>query len=69
LQELKALSERLGFELSHQARFANPCFPAQQSNLSPSALRLLNEQVEDGKVGASSDQNRANNWSIQRYRH
>jgi hypothetical protein len=41
LQELKALSERLGFELSHQARFADACFPAQQGNLSPSALRLL----------------------------
>jgi len=61
--------ESLGFDLSHQARFANACLPGKQDHLSRTTFRSIDEQAESGEIGCAPDDNWANNWWIEYYRH
>ncbi len=65
LQALEALTSGRGFDLSDQTGFANPCFPAQQGDLSPAALCLLHTLEERCEVWGATDQDGANDWLIE----
>src|SRR5579884_1146267 len=58
LQQPKVVSERLGFDLSHQARFADACFPANQGDTSLPLSCSINQQMKGGKNVCPADQGR-----------
>jgi len=62
LQKQKVVRGRIGFDLSHQAGFANACFTGNQSNLSLTAFRSIDEQAEGGEIMRATDQDRTNDW-------
>jgi hypothetical protein len=62
LQKPKVVRAGIGFDLGHQAGFANAGFPANQSHLSLTAFRSINEPAEVGQIVRAADQDRTNDW-------
>jgi hypothetical protein len=60
LQQPKVVRASIGFDLGHQAGFANAGFPANQSHLSLTAFRSINEQAEVGQILRATYQDRTN---------
>src|SRR5579871_1397517 len=62
LHQQKVARGSLGFDLSHQARFADACFPANECHLPLSAFRSINEHTEVGKLLHATDHDWADDW-------
>jgi len=60
---------RIGFDLSHQARFANARFTRNQGNLPLTALRSIDERAEGGEIMRATDQDRTNDRGSKLYLH
>jgi hypothetical protein len=55
LQQPKVVRGSLGFDLSHQPRFANASLSAEQCHLPSAAFHLINELVEGGQIACAPD--------------
>ena len=49
LEQEKILCGGVGFGLGHEARFANPGFPAEQDHLPSSTFCLINQGIKRGE--------------------
>jgi hypothetical protein len=58
LQKAKVVRGSIGFDLSHQARFADTRFPGNQGNTSLSLSCSINKQMKGGEIVCTADQGR-----------
>ena len=55
LHQQEVVRAGIGFDLSHQARFADARFPRQQGDVPLAAFRPIDEQVEQCEVQGTPD--------------
>jgi len=64
LQSLEALSDSLGFELSHQALFSDAGAPTEKEHLALSAPGVLHQEVQCRQVVIPANEHRTDDRFI-----